>query len=82
VRGVRAPVRGRVGDIDHDHVHAHAPGAQAGDVATLLGADGDERISAEQFASWMGTIHYEVVSRIHPGQARVGVSGAPPSARS
>lgn len=68
VRGLRAPVRGRVcmnmTMVDVTDV----PGAAAGDVATLLGVDGDERISAEQLASWMGTIHYEAVSRIHGGQ--------------
>lgn len=68
VRGVRAPVRGRVCMnmcmIDVTDV----PEARAGDVATLLGADGDDRISAEQLASWMGSIHYEAVSRIHGGQ--------------
>jgi alanine racemase len=49
----------------------HIPSAKAGDVATLLGRDGDEEISAEQLASWMGTINYEVVTRIHPSQARL-----------
>ena len=68
VRGQRAPVRGRVcmnmGMVDLTDV----PGAAAGDVATLLGSDGEERISAEQLAAWMGTIHYEAVARIHGGQ--------------
>jgi alanine racemase len=68
VRGVRAPVRGRVCMnmcmIDVTDV----PDARAGDTATLLGTDGDDRISAEQLASWMGSIHYEAVSRIHGGQ--------------
>ncbi|HEY4223588.1 MAG TPA: alanine racemase [Myxococcota bacterium] len=71
VRGVRAPVRGRVcmnmAMIDV----TDALDAQAGDVATLLGVDGDEAISAEQLAAWMGTIHYEAVSRIHASQAAV-----------
>ena len=71
VRGVRAPVRGRVCMnmlmVDLTHI----PQAQAGDVATLLGRDGDEEISAETLAGWMGTINYEVVSRIHPGQPRL-----------
>jgi alanine racemase len=71
VRGVRAPVRGRVcmnmTMIDVTDV----PGAKAGDVATLLGADGDERVTAEQLAGWMGSIHYEVVARIHGGQKAV-----------
>jgi alanine racemase len=49
------------------------PGARTGSVATLLGEDGDERVSAEQLASWMGTIHYEVTSRIHPVVPRVAL---------
>jgi alanine racemase len=68
VRGARAPVRGRVcmnmSMIDVTDI----PGAMAGDVVTLLGSDGDERVSAEQLAAWMGTIHYEATSRIHGGQ--------------
>lgn len=71
VDGVRCPVRGRVCMnmmmIDVTDVPAAKPGA----VATLLGSDGDERISAEQLAGWMGTIHYEAVSRIHPSIPRL-----------
>lgn len=70
IRGVRAPIRGRVcmnmTMVDVTHV----PGAQAGDVATLLGVDGVEQITAEQLAEWMGTINYEVVARVHPGIPR------------
>lgn len=80
IHGVRAPVRGRVCmnmtmvDVTHiDEAVAGAP-VQAGDVATLLGRDGEEAVSAEQLAGWMGTINYEVVSRIHPGLPRYLVS--------
>ncbi|MBE9183017.1 alanine racemase [Oculatella sp. LEGE 06141] len=70
INGVRSPIRGRVcmnmTMVDVTHI----PNVQAGSVATLLGADGDECISAEQLAAWMGTINYEVVSRIHPSQSR------------
>jgi alanine racemase len=73
VDGVRCPVRGRVCMnmimVDVSDV----PGARTGSVATLLGEDGDERVSAEQLASWMGTIHYEVTSRIHPVVPRVAL---------
>jgi alanine racemase len=73
VDGVRCPVRGRVCMnmimVDVSDV----PGARTGSVATLLGDDGDERVSAEQLASWMGTIHYEVTSRIHPVVPRVAI---------
>ena len=66
VDGVRCPVRGRVCMnmimVDVTDVDSARPGT----VATLMGEMGDERVSAEQLASWMGTIHYEVTSRIHP----------------
>lgn len=75
LNGKRAPVRGRVcmnmTMVDVTHI----PGVSVGSVATLLGADGDERVSAEQLAGWMGTINYEVVSRIHPSQPRFVVQG-------
>jgi alanine racemase len=74
VDGVRCPVRGRVcmnmTMVDVSDV----PGARSGSVATLLGEDGDERVSAEQLANWMGTIHYEVTSRIHPVVARIALT--------
>jgi alanine racemase len=70
INGVRSPVRGRVcmnmTMVDVTHI----PEVKVGTIATLLGTDGEERVSAEQLASWMGTINYEVVSRIHPSQPR------------
>lgn len=73
IDGVRAPVCGRVcmnmTMVDVTHV----PGATRGAVATLLGRDGDEEVSADDLADWMGTINYEVVSRIHPEQPRYHV---------
>lgn len=70
INGKRCSVRGRVCMnmtlVDVTHV----PNVAVGTAVTLLGSDGDERISAEQLASWMGTINYEVVSRIHPSIPR------------
>lgn len=67
VGGRRAPLAGRVCMnlcmVDVTHV----PGAAAGDDAVLLGAQGDERITAEQMAGWLGTIPYEVL--VLPGAA-------------
>lgn len=71
VDGRRAPIRGRVcmnmTMVDVTHV----PSCRPGSIATLLGSDGAERVSAEQLGAWMGSINYEVVSRIHPDVARV-----------
>ncbi len=71
VDGVRCPVRGRVCMNMMMIDVTDAPAARPGAVATLMGRDGDEGVSAEQLASWMGTIHYEVTSRIHPGVERL-----------
>ncbi len=73
VRGRRAPVLGRVcmnmTMVDVTDV----PGAAAGDEAVLLGRSGAEELRAEDLAAWAGTIHYEIVSRIHPSLPRVPV---------
>lgn len=71
IHGQRAPVCGRICMNMMVVDVTHIPNAAVGSVVTLLGSDGDERISAEQLASWMGTINYEVVSRIHPSQIRI-----------
>ncbi len=71
VHGRRAPVRGRVCMnmcmVDVTDV----PSAAVEDEVVLLGRQGQERITAEQFAAWCGTISYEIVSRIHPSLPRV-----------
>ena len=71
IGGVRAPVRGRVCMNMFMVDVTHIPGAKVGSVATLLGRDGSERITAEQLASWVGGINYETVSRIHSKIPRI-----------
>lgn len=75
INGKRSPVRGRVcmnmTMVDVTHIQD----VEVGTVVTLLGSDDEEKVSAEQLASWMGTINYEVVSRINPSQSRFVVSG-------
>jgi alanine racemase len=64
VSGQRCPVLGRV---MMNHVVVDVTRVPASDeplVATLLGRDGDEELSADQLASWAQTIHYEIVTRI------------------
>lgn len=61
VRGRRARVLGR---ICMDQMMADVtdiPGVMPGDVVTLMGRDGQETITAEEIASWAGTISYEVL---------------------
>jgi alanine racemase len=73
IRGVRAPVRGRVcmnvTMVDVTHIE----GVSLEDEVVLLGAQEGERISAEDMAGWCGTIAYEVVSRIAEHLPRIRV---------
>ncbi len=73
VGGRRAPVLGRVCMnmvmVDVTDI----PGAAAGHEVVLLGEQGSERVSAETLADWVGTINYEVTTRIAPHVPRVPV---------
>ena len=73
VKGRRAPVRGRVAMDFFMADVTDVPGARLEDEVTLLGADGRERISAEDLASLAGTISYEILARINPLVPRVVV---------
>jgi alanine racemase len=71
VRGRPAPVIGRVAmNITLVDV-TDVPGVTEGDVVTLLGADGDERVTAEELAELAGTINYELLARLSPLTPRV-----------
>ena len=65
IQGKRAPVRGRVcmnmTMVDVTDI----PGVKIEDEVVLLGRQGDEEVSADQLADWIGTIHYEVTTRIN-----------------
>jgi len=64
VRGRRAPIVGRV-CMDQTMIRVdHVPDVRVGDEVVLIGAQGDEMISAEEVAGRLGTINYEVVSAI------------------
>ncbi len=49
------------------------PGVGEGDVATLIGRDGEERVSAEELAELAGTINYEILAGISTTLPRVAV---------
>jgi alanine racemase len=73
VKGRRAPVRGRVAMDFFMADVTDVPGVKLEDEATLIGADGRERITAEDLAGLAGTISYEVLARINPLVPRVVV---------
>lgn len=71
IKGRRAPIRGRVcmnlimidiTDIAGVHLYDHA---------TIIGNEGDERITADTHAGWCQTINYEVLSRLSPALPRL-----------
>jgi alanine racemase len=66
VRGVRRPL---VGTVSMDAITLDVgspPAAAVGDAAVLIGAQGDERITAEEVARRLGTINYEVTCGLLP----------------
>ncbi len=70
VRGARAAVVGRI-CMNMTMIDLCAPPAAAiGDCVTLIGNDGDETVSADDWASWAQTINYEIVTRLPSEIAR------------
>jgi alanine racemase len=73
LHGQRAPVCGRVSmnliTVDVTGI----PDVQPGDEVVLIGQQGTATVSAEEMAAWLGTIHYEVTTRINPLIPRVVV---------
>ncbi len=71
IHGKRAPIRGRVCMnllmVDITDI----PGVTVGTVATLLGSDDGETISAEDWAALTGTINYEILARLSPATPRL-----------
>jgi alanine racemase len=75
VRGQRAPIIGRICMdqfvVDIDHI----PGVQQDDEVVLVGAQGGERIRAEEVAALAGTINYEVTTGLLARVVRVYLRG-------
>ena len=65
VHGQRAPIVGRV-CMDQFMVDVTGLGAKVGDMAVMLGRQGDEMIDAEEIAARCGTISYEILSALLP----------------
>jgi alanine racemase len=73
IRGRRYPV---VGTISMDNLTVEVGDADigVGDVAVLVGGEGDEHVSAEELARTLGTINYEVTCGISARVPRVPFS--------
>jgi alanine racemase len=66
VHGKRCPIVGRVGMNMFAVDLTHAPEARPEDEVVLLGAQGSDQITAEEMAARLGTINYEVTTRVSP----------------
>ncbi len=75
IRGRRYPVAGTV-TMDQMLVDCGDDPVAAGDEVVLIGAQGDDRIAAEEMAGWLGTISYEVVCGVSERVPRVHQGGA------
>ncbi len=64
VRGQRAPL---VGTVSMDAITVDVTdvgGVAVGDVVTLIGRDGEQRITAEEVGRWSGSISYEALTSL------------------
>lgn len=76
VRGVRVP---QIGSITMDQLMldvSQVPDVQAGEVVTLLGQDGQHHISADEWATTLGTISWEILCGFKHRLPRLAVGQA------
>ena len=77
VRGLRAPVVGRI-CMDQTMLDVgHIPAARPGDEVVILGRQGGSQIPAEELADLLGTINYEVVAGLMHRVPRVYIQAEP-----
>jgi alanine racemase len=77
VRGNSVPLVGRVCMDQCMADVSNVPGVQVGDEVVLIGAQGSQRLSAEDVAQRLGTINYEVTTSIAARVPRFHLSSAP-----
>jgi alanine racemase len=71
LQGRRVPIIGRI-SMDLTVVDiSDLPAVQIGDVATLLGAEGQEEITLDEMAKLAGTISYEILTGFTPRLPRI-----------
>ena len=77
VRGRRVPIIGRI-SMDMTTIDlTGVPEAATGDVATIIGEDGEERITVDEVAQRCGTISYEILTGLSQRLPRVYVGWRP-----
>jgi len=74
VKGIRAPIIGRVCmDLTMIDV-GHIAGVEVEDEVVIMGRQGDEEITADEIAGHVGTINYEIVSSLTSRVPRVYIA--------
>jgi alanine racemase len=73
IRGKRAPLRGRVAMNFIMLDVTDIPDVELEDEVVIIGQDGEDTLTADTLASWVGTINYEIVARINANVPRVVV---------
>jgi alanine racemase len=71
IKNSRCKVLGRVAMNMFTVDVSHLANIKAGEEVVLLGKQGDERVTAEEIAAHLGTINYEITTRIFPLLPRV-----------
>lgn len=74
INGARYTVSGTV-CMDQFMVDVGDDQIEVGDIATLIGDDASDRVTAEELAAHIGTINYEVTTRVPSRVPRVFVDG-------
>ncbi len=75
IAGARVPVVGRISmDMTVANISG-LDGVRTGDVATLIGRDGDLEITIDDMAAMTGTISYEVLTGLAPRLPRIWEGG-------
>ncbi len=69
IRGRRFPLAGSV-TMDQIVVDVGGEPVEVGDEVVLLGRQGEEAVTAEEWAQRLGTINYEIVCQIGPRMPR------------
>lgn len=77
IHGTKAPIVGNV-CMDQTMLDVTDIDVQMGDEVTLIGSDGTESITADDLASLIGTINYEITCTISKRVPRVILSGKKP----
>ncbi len=71
VNGHRVPIIGRISmDVTVVNISGAGP-VEPGQVATLIGSDGDEIITVDEVATLVGTISYEILTGFMPRVPRI-----------